>query len=411
MKRFLLLSFLFSLLAFGSKAQSLGCVENSVINMSQFCPAVVDSVWGCDGNCYLNPCEALFHSGVTHFTHDQCGAFQQCHADFTYSDFGGVANFIDSSFGSGVGTVSYVYEFGDGDTSHNGNPSHTYATAGYYLVCLTISDPVCTSTSCRYILAPGGGPCTPMFTASTYCGLTTFTDQSSPANYSVANWDFGDNSTTTAAPGNITHTYDTAGTYLVFFTMVDSITGCNSGYSATITVTLPEVSAGFTYTSTGLPDNIVTFANTSTGAETYNWDFGDGATDSVANPTHDYAANCNYTVVLTAFDSAGCTSIVTAQIDACNTGIPTYSSVLNSLSVYPNPAKENINVVLNSRMASDVVLTVKDVTGRNVVESTPIHINAGKNNYNLKLPALSAGVYMIQISDDYGMMNTRVLIK
>ncbi len=140
------------------KAQiTLPCFENSIIDAGYVCPSVTDSVWGCDGNCYLNPCQALINSGVTHFTHDPCNQVQQCHADFFVIEFGGVINFIDSGWGASGNTLTYLYDFGDGDTSQNANPTHTYATAGYYLVSLTIDDPgFCTSTSSRYILVNSG---------------------------------------------------------------------------------------------------------------------------------------------------------------------------------------------------------------------------------------------------------------
>lgn len=45
------------------------------------------------------------------------------------------------------GAASYLWEFGDGETSTDERPSHTYAAAGYYTVRLTVSD------------SAGGGSC------------------------------------------------------------------------------------------------------------------------------------------------------------------------------------------------------------------------------------------------------------
>lgn len=49
----------------------------------------------------------------------------------------------------------------------------------------------------------------------------------------------------------------------------------------------------------------VTFSNFSQNAETYSWNFGDGETSTEENPVHTYAAAGDYTVVLTATNSAG----------------------------------------------------------------------------------------------------------
>jgi len=56
--------------------------------------------------------------------------------------------------------------------------------------------------------------------------------------------------------------------------------------------------------TTDLSDNTapatVKFANESTKAETYLWDFGDGKTSSEANPSHRYSTSGNFLVTLKA---------------------------------------------------------------------------------------------------------------
>ncbi|HMZ88140.1 MAG TPA: PKD domain-containing protein, partial [Chitinophagales bacterium] len=49
----------------------------------------------------------------------------------------------------GSDPMSYVWEWGDGTSSTEPYPSHTYADSGYYDICLTITDGLgCTSTYC-----------------------------------------------------------------------------------------------------------------------------------------------------------------------------------------------------------------------------------------------------------------------
>ncbi len=81
----------------------------------------------------------------------------------------------------------------------------------------------------------------------------------------------------------------------------------------------PKPTAGFTYTIDGLT---VTFINTSTLADTYLWDFGDGSTSTETNPVHTYAANGIYEVTLIAYNANGdnsysttiATTVLTAEM-------------------------------------------------------------------------------------------------
>jgi PKD repeat protein len=85
--------------------------------------------------------------------------------------------------------------------------------------------------------------------------------------------------------------------------------------SATIRVQGDRPVASFAY-SQGSTQLSVLFIDTSTsqGVLTYSWNFGDGSSSTQANPTHQYAAAGDYTVVLTITDSSGLTDTATARI-------------------------------------------------------------------------------------------------
>ena len=66
-----------------------------------------------------------------------------------------------------------------------------------------------------------------------------------------------------------------------------------------VIVTLPAPSANFTVGAAQFKGLAVTFTNASVGAQSYSWDFGDGATSNEANPTHTYTTTGDQTVKLT----------------------------------------------------------------------------------------------------------------
>ncbi|MEZ9820213.1 immune inhibitor A domain-containing protein [Shewanella sp. 10N.286.45.A1] len=124
-------------------------------------------------------------------------------------------------------------------------------------------------------------------------------------------WDFGvDNAgSTIAAPS---YTYANAGSYLVTLTVTDG-NGTEFTNSTTVIVQA-SLDVGFTFT---VSDLSVAFINTSSGGSgelSYLWQFGDGATSTVASPSHNYTAG-SYTVTLTVTDEQGQSGVMTAAIN------------------------------------------------------------------------------------------------
>ncbi len=212
-------------------------------------------------------------------------------------------NFTDAS----VGTVtSYAWNFGDGSTSTDQNPSHVYTTAGTYTVTLTASGPggsnVETKTSYITVYKTDFSA-TPLTGTGTL--TTTFTDLStgSPTSW---DWDFGDG-TTLSGVKNPTHTYSSGGPYTVTLTVGGPYGAGVKVKSNYITVYYTVPVANFTASTTSGPSLLdVSFTNSSTGIiDTWLWDFGDGATSTDQNPTHQYSTPGVYTVKLTATGPGG----------------------------------------------------------------------------------------------------------
>src|SRR5688500_17235929 len=74
--------------------------------------------------------------------------------------------------------------------------------------------------------------------------------------------------------------------------------------------------ASFTFSpNQGCAPLNVQFTNTSTGAVSYQWTFGNGNSSTLANPSNIYSLPGNYTVTLTAVSSGGATASVSQQIN------------------------------------------------------------------------------------------------
>lgn len=146
------------------------------------------------------------------------------------------ASFTDQTVGN---VISWSWAFGDGNVSSMQNPTHNYAIAGSYTVCLAITDSCGSDTTCQVISVCT--PVTPFFQwfQPGQSGMVTFTDGTNPAPLAWS-WDFGDGNSSTQQ--NPTHTYTASGTYVVCLTTTDS---CSmETFCDTINVTLIGLEAG-----------------------------------------------------------------------------------------------------------------------------------------------------------------------
>jgi PKD repeat protein len=252
-------------------------------------------------------------------------------ADKTEGTFPLTVQFSSSSTGTITG---YSWNFGDGTTSNEQNPRHTFQNPGTYSVRLTVFGAGNTSDfkdmviSVTEPLAPPNAEFT-VNPASGSAPLTvTFTNQSSGDDITFA-WNFGDGTSSLTGDAIFTHVYQNNGTYTVTLTVTNS-EGDSDTATQTITVT-DALNAAFTTTALSDPPQTFQFQSTSSGSKlTYRWDFGDGAVvePGQAVVTHTYNNPGTYNVTLTIRDTNGAQDSVTQQVNvAAPTATHTWTPV------------------------------------------------------------------------------------
>ena len=222
--------------------------------------------------------------------------------------------FNDQSTGN---ITSYAWNFGDGNTSTDENPTYSYNTPGTYTVTETVTVPGGTNNTTNTITVNWPTPIV-NFTTNTTTGTAPlnvqFNDQST-GNITSYAWNFGTDSNVDSTLQNPTHTYNTPGTYTVTETVTGP--GGTNNTTTTINVNYPTPTANFTTnTTTGTAPLNVQFNDKSTGKITsYAWNFGtDSNVDStLQNPTHTYNTPGTYTVTETVTGPGG-TNTTSSQI-------------------------------------------------------------------------------------------------
>lgn len=220
------------------------------------------------------------------------------------------ANITFTNTSTGPPTLSYEWDFGDGSPiSTATSPTHTFTANGTFIVRLiTRSTAGCVDTfrSTPIII----GSFVTSFTGPTSICINepaTFTNTSTPVP-AASSWNFGDGGTATGLTA--TYSYATPGTYTV--KVYSNFTSCLDSASNTITVN-PRPVADFSapVTSRCEPPLTVNFQDlTAGGATGWQWDFGDGGTSTLQNPSHTYTAYGSFDVRLIATNSFGCTDTI-----------------------------------------------------------------------------------------------------
>jgi gliding motility-associated-like protein len=205
-----------------------------------------------------------------------------CQAPFT-------VNFTDNT----TDAVSWSWNFGDGNTSTDENPSNTYISLGNFNVSLTVTDVNgCSATLSENALVNIVPP-TVNFNSNRTSGCAPLTVDFSDLTFSNEtitswNWDFGNGNTSTDQ--NPTGIYADTGSYDVTLIIVN-IDGCIDSLTITDFIQvgqLPIVNFSPIDTTGCYPFTVNFYDSTSVYTDQWSWNFGDGETSLSQGPTHTY---------------------------------------------------------------------------------------------------------------------------
>lgn len=282
---------------------------------------------------------------------------QSITSDFSIDDpyqcvQGNLSKFTQNASQSGSDAMNFLWKFGDGKTSTDSNPTHSYTSFGVYSVSLTVSTFGCVSTFSKLdTVAPMPQVKFELdkdsaFNTQQQCFFQqdgrqnrfAFNNTSTVAplggtfDKATVVWSFGDGTISNNFMGR--KTYSSPGTYTV--KLVLNSTKNNKDYCADSTSMVVVVKPRpidvnnilFSDTVMCMNGNLFYFDHLSTDASATNtWTFGDGGTAIGRNVSHSYGSPGIYPIFLTVLDTAKCydeyrdTVEVIAQPDNRFTGL------------------------------------------------------------------------------------------
>ncbi|NVK04969.1 MAG: PKD domain-containing protein [Flavobacteriia bacterium] len=230
---------------------------------------------------------------------------------------------------------STLWDFGDGTTSTDFEPTHSYATPGVYTISLVHTTANGCTDSVTYQAVIHGIPVagyTQAMIAGEDCGgpqTWQFTNTSTGSDRYFWDFDMANPGTNIDTTENPSVTYNVPGVYDIQL-IVESGAGCSDTVTSQIIVPPYPVANFEADTLIGCEPLEVTFTSTSTynfptgGIDTYVWDFGDGSTttSNTGTVTHTYTDPGVYDVTLLIVTSFGCRDSIT---------------VTRMIEVYPRP--------------------------------------------------------------------------
>lgn len=290
------------------------------------------------GNTYSVTMTGVSDNFCTTSTTQSITVFPQPVADFSIPDLIGCSPFNACFSNSSSGAQFYTWDFGNGNTSNLANPCFEYTNTSaapelYTVRLISESFQLCTDTlSIDIIVSPQ-----PLaaFALSSYesCSAPVIVSTSNASSFANGyQWLLDGNPLSTST--NTSFELAEVGSYLTTLVASNQF-GCTSESDVEYNI-YPVPSISFASPdANGCVSLQVQFNNTSTGAATYVWDFGDGVTQTGQQVGHTYSEPGSYDVSVTGTSVNGCSSSLTLENYVNAYAIPV-------ASIYLEPANTDI---------------------------------------------------------------------
>ncbi|MCD4795474.1 MAG: T9SS type A sorting domain-containing protein [Bacteroidales bacterium] len=176
---------------------------------------------------------------------------------------------------------------------------------------------------------------------------------------------------------------------------------CDDTNSSTVEITVVENPvAGYSFTAN---NQELTFANESTNATSYSWNFGDGNSSTDVNPVHTYASSDTYTVTLTAINGVCADDVHSKDIAVTFVGI---SQIESNVKIVPNPNNGLFTIDFGNLNTSGTIVSIFTVSGQVICQ-----LKTSSDILEVNLTNYAKGVYFVRITSGNEVYNDKIILK
>ncbi|MES2649696.1 MAG: PKD domain-containing protein [Bacteroidota bacterium] len=282
-------------------------------------------------------------------------------ADFTASETflcnpGSTVNFTNTSTGDGV--LSYSWDFGDGATSTNKNPSHIYDSSGSYTVkLLTTNRAGCSGKSKSMVVNVGTFTADFSLPAATCVGQNVTFGNKTTRPFEKIEWSVDNVPVPANNSGNLSYRFPAAGDYTIKLTATHL--NCTKTISKIVTVGSPPLLKGFLAASDSaclLPVTF-TFTDTTKDVVKWVWRYQNNSTvfDSAQSASKIFTEPGTDKIGLMVTNKEGCSSSITKNISYYNTSIAVVIKKSSSPALSQNRGCPGLAVTFSTTPSNEIV--------------------------------------------------------
>jgi PKD repeat protein len=198
-------------------------------------------------------------------------------------------------------------------------------------------------------------------------------------------------------------TQDPTGYYYFFYDWEVQGETCRSNrLPLNVYINSAKPTPSFSYISNGLN---VSFTNATLQGVNYLWEFGDGSTSILTNPTHTYGVYGNFDVKLTATNACGIDTIaktinVEVSVNENNT--------LNNLNIYPNPTNSLLYIHFPSSISGKLQMQLLTMTGQ-LIWNSDFESSTNELNTTIDMSKFAKGIYYLKVKQQNQLIVKKVI--